>query len=163
MRLQPSRLSLLNYHTSHHQLSICLRLLSPKHLSVSSKDNCTMATTRMTLHGMGPPYSVLCSFLLIVAGLGSPLQALSLRSSVLQLLPASNLTSSPVPNAASTDNAALEIHCSGEHFGHNPNIADCESAKEYLSPDSVQYAWGARHTGLGPSVFPLPYRIMGGQ
>lgn len=112
---------------------------------------------------MGPTCGVFISFLFIVASLGSPLQALSLPSPVLQLLPASNLTVLPKLNAGSTDNAGLEIRCSGEHFGDNPNIADCESAKEHLSPDSVQYAWGARHTGLGPSVFPLPYRIMGGQ
>lgn len=67
------------------------------------------------------------------------------------------------PNASSSENAGLRITCSGEHFGVNPNIVDCESAKEYMTPDSVQYTWGTRHTGLGPNVFPLPYRIMGGQ
>ncbi|KAF6236258.1 hypothetical protein HO173_005889 [Letharia columbiana] len=72
----------------------------------------------------------------------------------------SNTTSS-TPNASSTEDAALDIRCSGEHFGFNPNIIDCESAKEHVTPDSVQYTWGNRHTGLEAIVFPLPFRIMG--
>lgn len=98
--------------------------------------------------------------------LAEPLQALSF-STLPQLLSASNSTTFPTPNVSSSSfpsgNAAFEIHCSGEHFGINPNIADCESAKEYISPDSVQYTWGDRHSGIEEAVFPLPYRIMGGQ
>ena len=56
----------------------------------------------------------------------------------------------------------LDIKCSGDHFGWSPSISDCESAKGYIVPDSTRYAWGERRTGLGDSVFPLPYRIMGG-
>ena len=102
--------------------------------------------------------------------LAKPLQALSPSSSssssstLSQLLPILNSTTLSTLNASSTsENAALTIHCSGDHFGFHPNIADCESAKEYISPDSVQYTWGARHSGLERTVFPLPYRIMGGQ
>ena len=113
-----------------------------------------------------PRSSVTVSFCLfaIYIILAEPLQALS--STLPQLLSASNLTTFPTLNVSSSspyENAAFEIHCSGEHFGINPNIADCQSAKEYISPDSVQYTWGARHSGLEPDVFPLPYRIMGGQ
>lgn len=107
----------------------------------------------------------LCIF---VSLLLKPLQALSPPSSSssnlpLLLLPISNLTTSSTTNTSSSENPALRLHCTGEHFGFNPNIADCESAKEHITPDSVQYTWGARHTGLGPTVIPLPYRIMGGQ
>ena len=108
--------------------------------------------------------TLLISFLLVIYSLASPLQALSHLSPALpQLLPSSNLTTLSELNASSTANVDLKIQCSGQHFGVNPNIADCESAKEYLSPDFVQYTWGLRHTGLGEDVFPLPYRIMGGQ
>ena len=58
---------------------------------------------------------------------------------------------------------ALEITCNGEYFGHNPSISDCHSALSHIAPDHVQFLWGLRHRGLGDSVFPLPYRIMGGE
>lgn len=108
--------------------------------------------------------TLLVSVLFVIPSLASPLQALSHLSPALpQLLPASNLTTLSELSASSTANADLKIQCSGQHFGVNPNIADCQSAKEYLSPDFVQYTWGLRHTGLGEDIFPLPYRIMGGQ
>lgn len=96
--------------------------------------------------------------------LAKPLQALSPHSvlALPQLLPASNLSTGPALNTSSSENV-VKIICSGEHFGYHPNIADCESAKEYITPDSVQYTWGERHTGLGSMVIPLPHRIMGGQ
>ena len=56
----------------------------------------------------------------------------------------------------------LDIKCSGDHFGWNPNILDCESAKGHIIPDSIRRAWGERRTGLSDHVFGLPYRIMGG-
>ena len=56
-----------------------------------------------------------------------------------------------------------EITCTGEYFGYNPSISDCYSALRRLAPDHDQTLWGLRHTGLGDSVFPLPYRIMGGE
>lgn len=110
--------------------------------------------------------TVSLSLYIFVSLLLKPLQALSPPSSSssnlpLLLLPISNLTTSSTTNTSSSENPALRLHCTGEHFGFNPNIADCESAKEHITPDSVQYTWGARHTGLGPTVIPLPYRIMG--
>ena len=99
--------------------------------------------------------------LFAVAILAKPLQAPTHPSSA--LLSTSNLTTLPTRNISADENAGLLIRCNGEHFGVNPNIADCASAKEYISPDSVQYTWGQRHSGLETTVFPLPYRIMGGQ
>lgn len=65
-----------------------------------------------------------------------------------------NITNSPVAVNS------LQTKCS-EHFGVNPVFSDCQSARDHISPDAVQYLWGARHTGLPDNVFPLPYRIMG--
>ena len=59
--------------------------------------------------------------------------------------------------------ATVEIICSGDQFGFAPSISDCESAKEYITPDYTQYTWEYRHTGLEETIFPLPYRIMGGE
>ncbi|KAL8752312.1 MAG: hypothetical protein Q9199_005829 [Rusavskia elegans] len=67
----------------------------------------------------------------------------------------SNTTRSPV-NVDS-----LRTECSGEDFGFNPVISDCQSARDHISPDFGQYTWGTRHTGLPATVFPLPFRIMG--
>lgn len=55
---------------------------------------------------------------------------------------------------------SLNTQCS-EQFGVNPMFSDCQSAREHISTDVVEYFWGARHTGLPGNVFPLPYRIMG--
>lgn len=113
---------------------------------------------------MASPCSLLFLSTLIIPVLAKPLQALSPPSSALtQILPMVNSTASSTLNESFPENAALVIHCSGEHFGFNPNIADCQSAKEFISPDSVQYEWGPRHSGLGSTVFPLPYRMMGGK
>ena len=125
-----------------------------------------MPVIRNTVQKMVLSCSLPFALLSLIPVLASPLQAPSLPSSTLSYsLPTfnSNTTSSSTPNASSTEDAALDIRCSGEHFGYNPNIIDCESAKEHVTPDSVQYTWGNRHTGLEAIVFPLPYRIMGGQ
>ena len=111
---------------------------------------------------MASPCSLLFLSTLIMHILAKPLQALS-SSTLSQILPMVNSTNLPTLNASTPENPALNIQCSGEHFGHNPNIADCHSALEHISPDSIQHTWGLRHSGLGPTVFPLPYRIMGGQ
>lgn len=76
------------------------------------------------------------------------------KSSALSTLPS---------NTSSSETAALRTLCSGEHFGSNPNIRDCESAFAHMAPDSVQYTFGDRHSGLDNTVIPLPYRIMGGR
>ena len=57
--------------------------------------------------------------------------------------------------------AGFNVHCDGEKYGYNPNIRDCESAKEDLKPSSDMWTLGERNTGLGPDVVPLPFRVMG--
>lgn len=113
--------------------------------------------------------SLLLSLTLILSLIPILTQTLSLPT-LPPLLSLSNLTSLPPPpplntttTSPSAENPALVIQCSGEHFGYNPIITDCESAKEHISPDTVAYTWGPRHAGLGPAVLPLPYRIMGGE
>lgn len=58
---------------------------------------------------------------------------------------------------------SLRTECSGQHFGLNPVISDCQCARDHISPDFVQHMWGIRHTGLPDTYFPLPYRIMGSE
>ena len=109
------------------------------------------------------PGRIIFSFSILL-GLVSSLQALSPPFSALpQLFPVLNSTVLPKPNASSSENAALEIHCSGEHFGINPDITDCQAAQRYITPESAQFKWGPRHSGIGPDVIPLPFRTMGGQ
>ncbi|KAM0804547.1 hypothetical protein BDR22DRAFT_605878 [Usnea florida] len=105
-----------------------------------------------------PPLSLLLLPLLI-----TPLQTLSLpplSNTTTPLLPSIVNTSGPEPDTE--DNApSFKVTCNGQFFGRNPNLADCESAKEYVSPDTDLYTWGPRHEGLGAEVFPMPFRIMG--
>ncbi|CAF9941111.1 hypothetical protein IMSHALPRED_002431 [Imshaugia aleurites] len=69
------------------------------------------------------------------------------------------LNTSVLPVDSSGENT-FNIRCDGETYGYNPNIVDCEGAKEYLLPDTTIWTWAERHTGL-PNTVPLPYRIMG--
>ena len=62
---------------------------------------------------------------------------------------------------ASTRNG-FDIRCDGAKYGFNPPLSDCESARSHIAPDSEQFSFGDRHTGLPESTFPLPYMIMGG-
>ena len=55
-----------------------------------------------------------------------------------------------------------QIQCDGDRYGHNPDIRDCEIAHLNIEPDSKQYTFGERHTGLPADVFPLPWISMGG-
>ena len=57
----------------------------------------------------------------------------------------------------------LDIACSGEHFGRNPSVSDCQSAWHHIAPDFTQATWGQRHSGLERTIFPLPFRMMGGE
>ena len=68
----------------------------------------------------------------------------------------------PPLNVSSPGNAQLIVRCSGSHFGFQPNVADCESAKGYIVPDADQQTFGQRDTGL-EDVTPLPFRVMGGR
>ena len=65
------------------------------------------------------------------------------------------------PTLVTSEDNAFNIRCDGETYGYNPNIRDCESAKEYLNPDAKMWIFGERHTGLPAGIVPLPYRLMG--
>ena len=65
-------------------------------------------------------------------------------------------------NLTTPNSGGLDIKCSGSHFGFHPSVADCESAKGYIEPDTEQHVFGERHSGLMID-FPLPYRVMGGR
>ena len=56
---------------------------------------------------------------------------------------------------------SFTVHCDGDTYGYNPDIRDCEEAKENLIPDTAIWTLGERHTGLPSDVVPLPYRVMG--
>ena len=75
-----------------------------------------------------------------------------------------NIVKPVSPSNASIDtpgNDGFTIRCDGDTYGHNPNIRDCEQAKENLFPDSSIWTLGERNTGLPPSTIPLPYRVLG--
>ena len=96
--------------------------------------------------------------------LGHPSPAFNADPLMLPTLNVSSTSDATSYNVTSPENAvSLEITCSGEYFGYGPSIADCESAKSYITPDSTQYSWGERHTGLPDTTFPLPFRVMGGR
>lgn len=66
----------------------------------------------------------------------------------------SNTSQSSLPLNGTTVTAsdtvlnAPNIQCGGAKYGYNPNILDCEDAKEYVAPDTKQWTFGERHTGL---------------
>ena len=105
-----------------------------------------------------------CRFLFLASGLFSQAeQAAACDSTIPPLSLAGNFSSAlelPPTNTSSSDSGGIVVRCSGSHFGFNPNIADCESAKGYIVLDSEQLTFGERYAGLG-DVTPLPYRIMG--
>ena len=71
-----------------------------------------------------------------------------------------------VPSNASfqdLDASSLNIRCDGAKYGFNPSLADCEGARSYIAPESTQFTFGDRHTGLPEGTFPLPYMMMGGR
>lgn len=103
------------------------------------------------------------SFRLIVRA--TPLQ--SIQNSVLRLSPLPNIVDPILPSNASilaldaSGDEGFNIRCDGDTYGYNPNIRDCEAAKEYLLPDTKTFTFGERHTGLPEDTIPLPYRVMG--
>lgn len=142
----------------------CVSLSSYQRLFSESRSSIAILVVCKTLQKMASSCSLLFCLFAIIPSLASPLQAPSSPHLALSQLPHMfNSSAFSTLNKSSSENSGFEISCSGEHFGFNPNIADCESAKEYITPDSVQYSWGDRHTGLPRTTFPLPYRIMGGQ
>lgn len=77
--------------------------------------------------------------------LGSHETAILLPSTTSQTHLSSNTSLSSVIVTALP---GLEVQCDGATYGYNPNIVDCEDAKEYLTPDTKEYTFGQRHTGL---------------
>lgn len=55
----------------------------------------------------------------------------------------------------------LNVHCDGGMYGYNPNILDCEGAKEYLVPDTRIWTFGDRDLDSPAVTVQLPYRLMG--
>ena len=108
------------------------------------------------------PCLLLLSFGFIISAvlpLGSP-PRLSAKSNLAERADPSNiLTLSP---DTSLENS-FEIHCNSSLYGLNPNIRDCENAKESMTPDSSLWSLGERNTGLPVGTVPLPYRVMGGR
>lgn len=71
------------------------------------------------------------------------------------------LSQAAIPPLNASEENAFNIRCDGETYGYNPNIIDCESAKEYVAPDSTMWVFSERHADLLAHIVPLPYRIMG--
>ncbi|KAF6237650.1 hypothetical protein HO173_003851 [Letharia columbiana] len=108
--------------------------------------------------------------LLLVVSFGFTVSATTSQpteDSALKLSAIPNIVEPIFPSNASvpTSNASAEngftIRCDGEAYGYNPNILDCEDAKEYLLPDASTWTFGERHTGLPADILPLPYLVMG--
>lgn len=107
-----------------------------------------------------------------------PFWALAILATPLQGTDGQTIDVSTAPNLTSLDlsfpsNASiqdlnvssvggLDIQCDGATYGFNPSLSDCESARSHIAPDSEQFIFGERHTGLPGSTFPLPYILMGG-
>ena len=100
--------------------------------------------------------------------LATPLQGI--YGQTINLSPAPNLTSldlsfpsdAPIQDFNASSGNGFDIRCDGSTYGFNPSLSDCESARSHIVPDSEQFNFGDRHTGLPESTFPLPYMIMGG-
>lgn len=109
------------------------------------------------------PLLVVLSFGLIISA--SPFQ--TTEDSAYNLSPIPNILKPVSPSNASISplNASPEngfnVRCDGEKYGYNPDIRDCEDAREYLIPDATIWTFGERHTGLPDKILPLPYRVMG--
>ena len=105
--------------------------------------------------------------LLLVLWFGFLVSALPAQDNASALLVTPNLvkptvfSNASIPTLDASGENAFNVRCDGEMFGYNPNILDCESAKEYLLPDTKMWTFGERHTGLPADTVPLPYRIMG--
>ena len=94
--------------------------------------------------------------------LGSPFE--STKDDTLTFSATPNIVKPVSPTNASINTPGdngFTVVCDGDTYGHNPDIRDCETAKENLIPDSSIWTLGERRTGLPPQTVPLPYRVMG--
>ena len=74
------------------------------------------------------------------------------------------------PPVASTQNASLlntttvkNIRCHGIRYGFNPNVDDCMSALRYIQRGWQLVSFADRQHPPTPEIFPLPFRLMGGE
>ena len=109
------------------------------------------------------PCMLVLSFDLIVSA--TPFQPTADHTSELSATPniigPVTLSNASIPPLDASEENGLNIRCDGETYGYNPNIVDCEDAKEYLLPDTKTWTFGERHTDLPADILPLPYRVMG--
>ena len=106
--------------------------------------------------------SLLLMLALGFANFGSPLQ--STKDDTSAFSGTLNIVKPVSPSNVSIDTPGdnvFTVHCDGDTYGYNPDIRDCEEAKENLIPDSHLWTLGERNTGLPPDTVPLPYRLMG--
>ena len=86
------------------------------------------------------------------------LQTLSRNPNIVESTIPSNISNQSLDTSVEN---ALSIVCNGSTYGYNPNILDCERAKEFMPPDPSIWIIGERDTGLPVGTVPLPYRVMG--
>ena len=98
------------------------------------------------------------AFRLIMTSAG-PVQ--DAEEQTIQLLPA-NISENEFAGGFNPSNA-LKIECDGQKYGFNPNVPDCQQARTFYKRSAQLFTYGERHSGHGTDVFPLPYRLMGGQ
>ena len=100
---------------------------------------------------------VVLAFCLILT-LAGPLQDAGEQTT--QLLP-TNISGTEFPGFNASNE--LKIECNGQKYGFNPNVPDCQNARTLYKRSAQLFTYGERHSGHGPDVFPLPFRLMGGE
>ncbi len=93
---------------------------------------------------------------------GTNVQAVDLSTANLTSLELLGSSDGSIQELNASNRGGYDIRCDGAKYGFNPSLSDCEGARSYIVPDSEQFIFGERHTGLPGSTFPLPYVIMGG-
>ena len=91
--------------------------------------------------------------------LAGPLQ--DAGEQTMQLVPA-NISENGFAGSLNASNE-LKIECDGQKYGFNPNVPDCQDARTLYKRSAVPFTYGERHSGHGVNVFPLPFRLMGGE
>ena len=101
---------------------------------------------------------VVLAFLLSLT-LAGPLQ--DAGEQTMQLLP-TNISKNEFAAGLNASNE-LKIECNGQKYGFNPNVPDCQDARTLYKRSAQPFTYGERHSGHGVDVFPLPFRLMGGE
>ena len=95
----------------------------------------------------------------LVLALAGPLK--DAGEQTIQLLP-TNISGTEFAGGFNSSNE-LEIECDGQKYGFNPNVPDCQNARTLYKRSARLFTYGERHSGHGVDVFPLPFRLMGGE